>query len=142
MNADEGRGAKERVRPDRGTGVGSAIETGALLAIIEQSATIVLTLVEGLERDELLRSRLTRVEVLAQLMRIAECAATLHDEVRAALPEIDWDGWRLMHPQHGAPRGVALDDTLWFACEAQLPATLLWLRFYRHHRPDLFRMVP
>ena len=35
-----------------------------------------------------------------------------------------------------------LDETLWFACEALVPATLLWLRVYQQSQPELFRMVP
>jgi len=31
---------------------------------------------------------------------------------------------------------------LWFACESLVPATLLWLRFYQHSQPALFRMTP
>jgi len=39
----------------------------ALLSLIEQAGTSVAILTEGLARDELLRSRLTRLEVLRQL---------------------------------------------------------------------------
>jgi hypothetical protein len=35
-----------------------------------------------------------------------------------------------------------LDEALWFACEAMVPATLLWLRVYRQNQPELFRMAP
>lgn len=41
--------------------------SSALLGIVEQAGLGVVTLIENLERDELLRSRLTRYEVQRQL---------------------------------------------------------------------------
>ena len=118
----------------------STIETGALLAIIEQAGMAVVILVEGLERDELMRSRLTRAEVLRQLHTLGASVAEIDSEVRAAMPEIDWTGWETMRRPLSLPPGHALDEVLWFACESLVPATLLWLRVHRHSQAALFQM--
>ncbi len=52
------------------------IINSALLGLIEQTGTAVGTLVEGLEQSELLRSRLTRGEVLRQLKTLAARAVS------------------------------------------------------------------
>jgi uncharacterized protein with HEPN domain len=119
----------------------TAIETSARLAIIEQSGIAVVTLIEGLERDELLRSRLTRAEVLRHLRMLAGSVAELDLSIRRAMPELDWSGWHLMYKQLALRPGDALDDALWVACEALVPATLLWLRVHRKSQPALFQMT-
>lgn len=118
------------------------IETGALLGIVEQAGTGIATLVEGLTRDELLRSRLTRQEVQRLLGQMAAALGTLAPGVRARMPELDWDGWQSLAQRLALPPGPALDEALAFGCEAVLPATLLWLRVYRQGQPELFQMVP
>ncbi|RDI23489.1 hypothetical protein DFR41_106195 [Pseudacidovorax intermedius] len=118
------------------------IETGALLGIVEQAGAGIATLIEGLSREELLRSRLTRQEVLRLLARMAAALGTLAPGVRARMPELDWEGWQSLAQRLALPPGPALDDTLAFGCEAVLPATLLWLRVYRQGQPELFQMVP
>lgn len=118
------------------------IINSALLGLIEQAATAVATLVEGLERAELLRSRLTRAEVLRQLKTLADSVGQLEPAARAAMPELDWSGWDALRPRFAAPAGEPLDEALWFACTALVPATLLWLRVYQQSQPELFRMVP
>jgi hypothetical protein len=117
------------------------LETSALLGIIEQAGLAVVTLVEGLEQDELLRSRLTRTEVLRQLNTLAGAVAQLSPEVCADMPELDWAGWGALAPRLSGPPGQALDEALWFACESLAPATLLWLRVYRQGQPERFRMT-
>lgn len=114
--------------------------TGALLGLIEQSAHGVLVLCEGLARDELLGSRLTRVEVQRQLLTLADSAVQLDAAVQAAMPELDWPGWAALAPRLRAPSGPDLDEALWFAVESLVPATLLWLRLYRQQQPRWFRM--
>jgi hypothetical protein len=118
------------------------ILNSARLGLIEQAGTAVAILVEGLTRDELLRSRLTRVEVLRQLKTLADSSAQVTPGARFDMPEMDWAGWDAMRPRFSAPPGDALDDALWFACEALVPATLLWLRVYQQSQPELFRMAP
>jgi len=120
---------------------GTAIETGARLAIIEQAGLAVATLIETLERDELLRSRLTRTEVLRQLRILSDGAGGMEAEVRTLMPEIDWPGWEAMRRQLAQPAGAALDEALWFACESLVPATLLWLRVHRNSNAALFQMT-
>lgn len=114
--------------------------TGALLGLIEQAAQGVLVLCEGLTRDELLGSRLTRTEVLRQLSTLTLSATQLDAAVQAAMPELDWAGWAALAPRLRAPAGPALDEALWFAVESLVPATLLWLRFYRQQQPRWFRI--
>jgi uncharacterized protein with HEPN domain len=118
------------------------IINSARLALIEQAGTAVAILVEGLARDELLRSRLTRREVLRQLQTLADSAAQVSPGARADMPELDWIGWDAMRTCFAAPIGQALDEALWFAAQALVPATLLWLRVYQQSQPELFRMAP
>jgi uncharacterized protein with HEPN domain len=114
----------------------------ALLGLMEQAGIGVATLIEGLDRAELLRSRLTRAEVLRQLKQLADSAAQVEPAMRAAMPELDWSGWDTMRARFDAPAGEALDETLWFACTSLMPATLLWLRVYQKSQPELFRLAP
>jgi hypothetical protein len=120
----------------------SSLFMPALLALIEQSATAIATVIEGLERDELLRSRLTRAEVLRQLKTLAASAAQAPVDSRQAMPELDWAVWDTLRVRFDSPPGPVLDEALWFACESLVPATLLWLRVYQQHQPELFRLTP
>jgi hypothetical protein len=114
----------------------------ALLGLIEEAGTSVAILIEGLERSELLRSRMTRAEVLRQLKTLAKSAAQVEPSDRAAMPELDWDGWQSLLVRLNAPAGEAHDEALWFACSAIVPATLLWLRVYRRNQPEMFSLAP
>lgn len=120
----------------------SHIINSALLGLIEENGIAVSTLIEGLERDELLRSRFTRVAVLRQLKTLAHSVGQMGPVARQEMPELDWAGWDAMCPRFDGPVGESLDDALWFACEALVPATLLWLRVYQQSQPALFRMAP
>lgn len=107
----------------------------AELAILEEATTAVLTLTEGLERAEFMRSRLTRSEVRRQLLRVASTLRGLGESGRGTLPEIDWDGWALTGERlAGDP--IHAEEALWFAIHALTPATLTWLRLYRSHPPE------
>lgn len=114
----------------------------ARLGLIEQAGTAVAILVEGLERDELLRSRLTRQEVLRQLNTLTHSVAQVAPAERTHMPELDWGTWDAMQRRLAQPASAALDEALWFACESLVPATLLWLRVYQQSQPELFRMAP
>lgn len=114
----------------------------ALLGLIEQAGIGVATLIEGLDQDEVLRSRLTRGEVLRQLKTLADSVGQVEPAARSEMPELDWSGWDAMRPRFSSPAGEPLDEALWFACESLVPATLLWLRVYRQSQPALFRMTP
>jgi len=109
-----------------------------LLQITNEAGEAVLILTEGLQRAELLRSRLTRAEVQRQLRCMADTLADAPDALRHLMPEIDWAGWRATRLALAAP-GVAHDDALWFAVQSLVPATLNWLRVYRQERPELFQ---
>lgn len=113
---------------------------GAMLSIIEQAGIDVLTLTEGLEIDEFLQSRLTRMEVRRKVDIISDTVAHMPTESKACLPEIDWEGWRAC--SGNLTRGGLIgDDALWFAVRSLIPATLTWLRIYRHNQPKLFEMT-
>ena len=118
------------------------IINSALLGLIEQAGIGVATLIEGLDQDEVLRSRLTRGEVLRQLKTLADSVGQVEPAARSEMPELDWSGWDAMRPRFSGPAGESLDEALWFACESLVPATLLWLRVYQQSRPALFRMTP
>lgn len=114
---------------------------GALLGLIEEAGYCIATLTEGLDRQELLRSRLTRAEVQRQLQQLVCSADALPDALRLAMPEIDWAGLRALGQPLARPAGQALDDALWFAVESLVPATLLWLRIYRKGNAGMFQMT-
>lgn len=120
----------------------SGLETSALLGIVEQAGLAVVTLVENLSEEELLRSRLTRAEVQRQLVTLADSLVQLAPTTLPhALPDLGWEGWHSLHGVLHGPPGRALDDALWFASNSLVPATVLWLRVYRKEKPELFRMT-
>jgi hypothetical protein len=86
----------------------------ALLQAINEAGEGVLILVEGVEDEELLASRLTRAEV----MRQSSLATT---------------GLAL-----AGPAGPARDEALVTAARALVPATLMWMRVYKTAQPDWF----
>lgn len=120
----------------------SHILDSARLGLIEQAGTSVAILMEGLEQGELLRSRLTRSEVLRQLQLLAASAAEVEPAMREQMPELDWSGWEALRPRLASAPGEAQDEALWFAASALVPATLLWLRVYQQSQPELFRLSP
>lgn len=114
-----------------------ALFNAATLANIEEAGSCVLILSEGLEREEFLHSRITRGEVTRLLLLIADSLSQLPATLNNAMPELGWDNWR------GAARqlqqsGPAADEAVWFAVLSLVPATLMWLRTYRHNQPELF----
>lgn len=114
----------------------------SLLSIIEEAGVAVLILTEGLEKDEFLSSCLTRAETQRQVKAISESIANLAPSILSALVEVDWAGWHTVVRQLGAPDKVAEQDALWFAVRSLVPATLMWLRFYRKEQPDIFECKP
>lgn len=113
----------------------------SLLSIIEEAGVAVLTLTEGLERDEFLSSRLTRLETQRQVKIMSESIASLPLKAQALLAEIDWAGWHGVAQQLGAQANAA-QEALWFAVRSLAPATLMWLRVYRVNQPELFECKP
>lgn len=112
----------------------------ALLAIVDEAGRGVLTLTEGLSKDEFLRSRLTRGEVLRLTLALAQGMAEVPAASRARLPEIDWPGWATLRGTLDGSSRDAQGEALWFAVQSLVPATLLWLEVYRRNEPALFRM--
>ncbi|MHB1144478.1 MAG: ribonuclease HepT family protein [Thiobacillus sp.] len=113
----------------------------SLLSIIEEAGVAVLTLTEGLEKDEFLASRLTRAETQRQLKIMSESAANLPPQTQRLLAEVDWGGWQSVARQLAAS-GDAEQEALWFAIHALVPATLMWLRVYRKDQPEVFVCKP
>ena len=105
---------------------------------IEEAGTAVLTLTEGLEKEEFLASRLTRAETRRQLRLMSKSALLLSPEVHALLVEIDWEGWRALD-QRLATSDKAEDTLLWLAIRVLAPDTLMWLRVYRKNQPEWFK---
>lgn len=120
---------------------GAPLLAGALLGLIDEAGLAIATLTEGLVREELLNSRLTRAEVRRQLCLLADSAAEMPAQVRNAMPEIDWPGWAGIGRRLRRDPGADLDEALWFAVESMVPATLLWLRLHRRDQAALFRMT-
>ena len=108
----------------------------AKITAIEEAGTAVLTLSEGLEEAEFLRSRLTRSEVRRQVRIIADTSLELPAMARSELAETDWDGWALTARYLHADGDDG--EVLWRAVTSLIPATLSWLRVYHHNQPDLF----
>ncbi|AEM47748.1 hypothetical protein Acife_1615 [Acidithiobacillus ferrivorans SS3] len=106
--------------------------------VIEAAGTAVLTLTEGLEKEEFLASRLTRAETRRQLRLMSAAALLLSAEIHALMVEIDWDGWRTLD-QRLATSDQAADILLWLAVCALAPDTLMWLRVYRKNQPEWFK---
>ena len=109
----------------------------ALFAIIEEAGMAAMILGEDVEREELMRSRLTRSEVLRQIRIMASAVDSVLPDARTLLPEIEWDGWHSLGrdlPQKSA----SSEDVLWFALRSLVPATLMWLQVYRKNQPELF----
>ncbi len=111
--------------------------TAPLFKLIEEAGEGVLLLLEDLQEAEFLRSRLTRLEVLRQLHTMADTLGALPPEVRTAMPELEWDGWRSAAAAMAA-EGAQRDETAWFAARSLVPATLSWLRVYRDAEPAMF----
>ncbi|HEY1393118.1 MAG TPA: hypothetical protein VFV25_07060 [Methylibium sp.] len=109
-----------------------------MLQVIGETGESVLTLTEAVEEAELMRSRLTRPEVLRQLRTLADTLEALPQSVREQMPEIDWAGWRAARRAFHEEHGTALNSVLWFAVKSLVPATLSWLRVYRKSHPQLF----
>ncbi len=113
----------------------------SLLSIIDEAGVAVLTLTEGLEKDEFLASRLTRAETLRQVRIMSASAGNVPPPTQALLPEVEWRGWQSVAQQ--LDEGSAIQgEALWFAVRSLVPATLMWLRVYRHNQPQVFRWTP
>lgn len=112
--------------------------TAPMLQLTHDAGEAVLILTDGLQRDELMRSRLTRAEVQRQLLQLADTLSDAPDALRHLMPEIDWDGWRATRLALRSA-DAAHDDALWFAVQSLVPATLSWLRVYRGEQPGLFK---
>lgn len=113
----------------------------SLLSIIEEAGIAVLTLTEGLEKDEFIASRLTRAETLRQMKIMSDSTATLSTSVQTTLAEVDWDGWRSVAKRLDEGN-TAEQEAIWFAVRSLVPATLMWLRVYRKNQPEIFEYRP
>jgi uncharacterized protein with HEPN domain len=112
----------------------------ALLGLIDDACTEILTLTEGVDEAAFFRSRLTHAETVKRLKAIAQAAAQLPEPARAAITEIDWARWQELGRELTA--GSAGPLSVWVAVRELAPLTLNWLRVYRQSQPDLFRLNP
>lgn len=115
--------------------------SSAQLGILEDAGAAIMTLTEGVEPEEFFASRITQQEVLRQTRVMAETSANVTEDLKRKMPEIDWPGWFVLHSQLIGQGGFER-DALWFAVRSLIPATLLWLRFYRKELPGLFSPLP
>lgn len=115
--------------------------SGALLGIIEEAGTAILTLTEGVEPDDFFASKLTQREVLRQMQTMAETAANIPIEIKHRMAEIDWAGWSVLGSQLNMLGGFER-DALWFSVRSLVPATLMWMRVYRKSMPEAFSLAP
>lgn len=113
------------------------IGAAAMLRNVTEAGEGVLVLVDGLVEDEFRRSRLTRTEVRRLVQLMAHTLAALPAAAPAAMPEIDWPGWKAAALTIETVPGER-DDALWFAARSLVPATLSWLRVYQREQPALF----
>lgn len=116
----------------------STLLSAATLANIEEAGTSIMILTEGLEKEEFLGSRLTRAEVSRLVLLTIDSLAQLRSVLYETMPELNWDGWNGVSQQLRQGPG-AHDEALWFAVLSLVPATLMWLRTYRHNQPELFQ---
>lgn len=101
----------------------------------------VLTLTEGLEKDEFLAPCLTRTETLRQVRIMSASAGNVPPTTQALLSEVEWRGWQGVAQQLDESP-AAQGEALWFAVRSLVPATLMWLRVYRKNQPQVFRWLP
>lgn len=109
----------------------------ALFSIIEDAGEGVMVMTETVEKEEFLASKLTRREVQRRLMIIAGSAGNVAPEARKLMPELPWDGWETVARELN-DLNPQLDEVLWFAVRALVPATMLWVQVYRENQPALF----
>jgi hypothetical protein len=109
------------------------------LAEMEDAATSALTLAEGLDREALLRSKLTLREVRHHLSRACAAMTGLSEGASSALPELDGPAWAAIEGSLHADE-AGRGDAAWLALQELMPITLGWLRVYRSQRPELFRV--
>ncbi|HEX5783235.1 MAG TPA: hypothetical protein VFY35_00790 [Burkholderiaceae bacterium] len=114
------------------------IDTAVMLKLVEECGENILVLMDGIEPQELARSRLTRQTVLEQVNDMARALDSLPGPLRSAMPELDWDGWRVTASTLAQPGTPPDEDALWFAIRSLVPATLSWLRVYRLAQPEWF----
>lgn len=112
--------------------------TGALLGILAESGTAIITLVEGVEAEEFFRSRLTKQTVQRYLLGMSDSAGNLEKTVKTHMAEIDWAGWAGLGRSLKSGDAGQVHEAMWFAIQSLVPATLLWLRVYRKNEPQLF----
>jgi len=115
--------------------------SAALLSIIKEAGNAIMIMTEGSEEQEILCSRLTRAEIIRQLLVMVKSLDEIPATTRKQIPELSWKEWTRL-PDLMAASGEAADQALIYAYDSLVPATLLWLREYQLSRPALFEFVP
>lgn len=111
--------------------------SGALLGILEEAGLAIMTMTEDIEADEFFASRITQQETLRQMRVMAETVSNIPEVISHQMIEIDWTAWRVLRSQLVSGENAGR-DALWFGVRSLVPATLMWLRFYRTKTPELF----
>lgn len=114
--------------------------TGALLGLMRQLGLDIITLTEELGETEFFASRLTRIETLCLLNSMAQTAAEVPQEVRAYMPQIDWEAWGALQVVLAKPGQHPLQ--IWIAIKELTPETLHHLNDCKRAQPKLFAIVP
>lgn len=104
-------------------------EDTAQLRALEGALTDALTLGEGLDADELGRSRLTLRAIRQKLQLAARAMAALSGEALERMPELDAEAWAGALRAGADARAEALATLA--LLEGLAPATLDWLRLYQ-----------
>jgi len=103
------------------------------------SQAIRTLLVELQDDDELFTSANTLARVEHYLLVMAQTLAHLPPALHQRLPQIDWDGWQMLHSL------LAYDiqprrEEVWYGLSALMPATLQLIDELRRREPVWFEI--
>jgi len=101
--------------------------------------TVRVLLAELQDDDELFASTNTLARVERCLLAIAQTLAHLPAAVHDRLPQIDWDGWQMLHSvlEHDIqPRR----EEVWYGLSALMPATVQLIDELRRREPVWFEI--
>jgi uncharacterized protein with HEPN domain len=114
--------------------------SGALLGLMEQTALDVMVLTDEISDAEFFASHLTRAQTLQLLGSLVKSAASLPEDTRVHMPEIDWDAWAALGSI--LPKASQHPLQIWVAIKELTPMTVQLLNGYKRTQPKLFSFVP
>lgn len=106
-----------------------------LLAQAERACEDALTLVEGLQLEELSRSRLTRYEVKRHVLDAGAALEQVSAPARATLSELDFGAWQQATARL-QQRATEELQVIWLVLTELVPATIEWLRVHRSNNSE------